>query len=205
MYCLGLLLLAFGVSFSIKSNLGISPVNSIPYILSLVTYRDQGFITTLVFSVYVVLQTIILGKDFRKINFLQIVFAGIFGYFVSFSNAIFEGITHPEHYLIQLLFLGISLVFVAIGLLLYLASDIVPQPPEGLILAISQKYSLIFSRVKVVFDSSVVLIACMISLIFFKEIIGIREGTFISAILIGKLLGILNKYFKSRVVEYLYR
>lgn len=197
--------MAFGVTFSIKSNLGISPVNSIPYILSLVTTIDQGLLTTAVFSLYVILQVIILKKEFKKINFLQIIFASIFGYFVSFSNSLFEGVAQPENYMIQLLFLGISLVFVAIGLLFYLSSDIVPQPPEGLILAISLKYSLIFSKVKVAFDSSAVLIACIVSLLYFKEIIGIREGTIISAILIGKMLGILNKYYKTTVVDFLYR
>lgn len=205
LYSLGLLFLAFGVSLSIKSNLGISPVNSIPYILSLITLVDQGLITTLVFSLYVLLQIVLLKKDFKIINLFQLVSASAFGYFVSFSNGIFRKIPSPENYPNKLLFLGMSIVIVSIGLLFYLSSDIVPQPPEGLMLAISKKYSLIFPKVKVIFDCSVVLIACGISLIYFKDIRGIREGTFISAILIGKLLGILNKYFKKTVVKQLYR
>lgn len=204
LYSLGLLFMAFGVSFSIKSNLGISPVNSIPYVLSLVTLIDQGLITTLVFSVYILMQIVLLKKDFKKINFLQIISASAFGYFVSFSNSIFGRIPYPEIYALKLIFLVVSISFIAIGLLFYLSADIVPQPPEGLILAISNKFSLEFSKVKVLFDSSAVLIACLISLIYFKDIRGIREGTIISAILIGKLLGILSKYFKKSIVKFLY-
>jgi len=45
-YCLGLFFLAVGVTFSIKSNLGISPVNSIGYVLSLVLGINQGKVIT---------------------------------------------------------------------------------------------------------------------------------------------------------------
>ncbi|MGL5435851.1 MAG: hypothetical protein ACRDBO_10700 [Lachnospiraceae bacterium] len=37
-----------------------------------------------------------------------------------------------EHYLVRLGFLGICMLLVALGLLFYLAADIVPQPAEGI-------------------------------------------------------------------------
>ena len=41
-YLLGLFILALGVSFSVKSRLGVSPVNSIPYTVSMLTGIEQG-------------------------------------------------------------------------------------------------------------------------------------------------------------------
>ena len=35
-YAAGLLFMAFGVAFSVNSGLGVSPVNSLPYVVSLV-------------------------------------------------------------------------------------------------------------------------------------------------------------------------
>ena len=41
-YCLGLMLLALGVAVSVNSNLGVSPVNSLPYIVSLIINVPMG-------------------------------------------------------------------------------------------------------------------------------------------------------------------
>ena len=42
LYCVGLMFLAFGVAFSVNSNLGVSPVNSLPYVISLILKVDLG-------------------------------------------------------------------------------------------------------------------------------------------------------------------
>jgi len=201
-YCFGLLCLAFGVSFSIKSNLGVSPINSIPYVLSLVTGRGQGLITTMIFSLYVMMQILILRKEFQIKNLLQLMFASLFGNLVTFSNHVLRNIIVPEHYFIRLSCLVISILFVAIGLLLYLSTDIVPQPPEGLMLAISKKTGIRMSKIKVLFDCTAVAIAAIISLIAFREMRGVREGTIISAILIGKALDLLSSKWKKTVVDF---
>lgn len=201
-YCLGLLCLAFGVSFSIKSNLGVSPINSIPYVLSLVTGKGQGLITTVIFSLYVVMQILLLRKEFQIKNLLQLIFASLFGSFVTFSNDVLKNLIVPDLYLVRLCYLVISIVLVALGLLLYLSTDIVPQPPEGLMLAISKKTGIKMSKIKVIFDCTVVVIAAAISLIAFKEMRGVREGTIISAILIGKVLELLSVKWKKTVVDF---
>ena len=41
-YAVGLLFMAFGVAFSVNSGLGVSPVNSLPYVVSLVLGVDMG-------------------------------------------------------------------------------------------------------------------------------------------------------------------
>jgi uncharacterized membrane protein YczE len=196
--------MAIGVAFSIKSNLGVSPVNSIPYVLSLVTKINQGLLTTIIFSIYVLLQIIILRRQFKPIQLLQIVFSGIFGYFVSFANFMLQGIESPSNYILKLVFLGVSIFVVAVGILLYLTANIMPQPPEGLMLAICKKTGIQFHKMKITFDSTVVVIAAAISFIAFGKLNGVREGTIISAILIGKILGALTKRWESTIVELIF-
>lgn len=202
-YCLGLLLLAFGVTFSIKSNLGVSPINSIPYVLSLITGLDQGVLTTSVFCVFILMQIVMLRKDFKPINFLQIVFSSLFGYFVTFSNSIwtFEA---PNSYVFRLGLLVISMVFVALGLMFYLAADIVPMPAEGTMIAIQLKRGIEFSKIKVIFDTAMVIIAGILSLVCFRELQGVREGTLIAAIGIGKILGILRKKYQKTIEDFVH-
>lgn len=203
-YCLGLLLLAFGVTFSIKSNLGVSPINSIPYVLSLITKVDQGLLTTLVFSTFILMQIVILRRDFKIINLVQIIFASAFGSFVTFSNNIWT-FQAPSNYVIRLILLGISMVFVAVGLLFYLAADIVPMPAEGVMIAIQSKTNKEFAKIKVIFDTTVVIIATILSLVLLGGLVGIREGTLIAAIGIGKILGILKKKYNNYVVDFINR
>lgn len=201
-YSLGLFFMAIGVSISIIINLGVSPVNSLPYVLSLAMGIEQGLLIMLVFTFYVLLQILILGKEFKWINLLQIVFSCIFSYFVTFSNFIFRNITEPSYYIIKLIFLCISIICVSIGLMFYLAADIVPQPAEGIMLAIGKKTGMELSKIKVMFDCFVVVIAVVISLISFGDIKGVREGTILAAIFIGKMLGILNKKYKKIITDF---
>ena len=67
-YTLGLFSLAIGVTLSIKSQLGVSPVNSLPYVVSQVMNLELGLVTTLVFTVYVLMQILLLRKDFKIYN-----------------------------------------------------------------------------------------------------------------------------------------
>lgn len=201
-YVLGLFFIAMGVTFSIKSNLGISPVNSIPYVLSIVTKIDQGFLTIAVFCSFIALQVLILKKDFKPINYFQIVFSFLFGYFVAFSNAIFT-FPAPEAYVVRLILLGMSIFLIALGLLFYLTAHLVPLPAEGATLALSGRFNIEMHRMKVLFDSSAVVIAALISYITMRQIIGIREGTVISAFVIGKALGVLIGRFQKPLFLFL--
>lgn len=40
-------------TFSVKSNLGVSPISSIPYIISLIADIDQGLCTTIIFTGFI--------------------------------------------------------------------------------------------------------------------------------------------------------
>ncbi|SDL04247.1 YczE/YyaS/YitT family protein [Natronincola ferrireducens] len=201
LYVVGLFVLALGVIFSVKSNLGVTPVTSIPYVLSVIANRDLGLVTTTIFTFYVFLQILILRGQFQLKQLLQIVCASIFGIFVTLANRIFI-FNAPATYGGQVLFLLISIVLVAIGLLLYLAADIIPQPAEGLVLTIAQKKKIEFSKAKILFDITCVSLSILLILLTMGELQGIREGTLISAIGIGKVLGILSKRFKKYLIGF---
>ncbi|MBW8382878.1 MAG: hypothetical protein K0M69_10220 [Youngiibacter sp.] len=184
------------MTFSIKSNLGISPVNSIGYVLSLVLGINQGKVITGVFILYVLLQ-VLLRKSFKPAYLLQIVFSTVFGYFVSFSNSILS-FPSASNYPLQLVYLAISIVLVAVGVTLYLGADLMPMPAEGVMLAITDLTGISFHKVKMMFDTTVVIVSVIISLLFLGRIAGVREGTLLSAVLIGKLVGVFNSILAKK-------
>jgi uncharacterized membrane protein YczE len=187
-YCVGLLVLALGVAFSINSNLGVSPVNSLPYVLSLITNLNLGLAVTLVFSLYLVLQVLIERRDFKWINLTQLLATVLFGYFVDFTKTLLGTFSLPT-YFGQLTMLGISIVLMAIGLSIYLAADLVVMPIEGLTLTLhKRRQDRTFGWVKSRLDTSVVIIGVALSFAFLGDLQGIREGTVLSALLIGRLM-----------------
>lgn len=93
-YLIGLFIMTIGVSMSVKSNLGVSPVSSIPYTITCITGLEMGK-ATIVFHIFlVILQILILRKAFKIKNLLQVIVGVVFGYFTTFSNFLFHICQH---------------------------------------------------------------------------------------------------------------
>lgn len=199
LYVAGLMILAFGVAFSIRSNLGVSPVSSIPSTLNLITGLSVGTLTFLFYSFCVLLQIILLKRDFKVKNLLQVIFSSVLGVFMDFSLNVTKGFV-PPNYLIQVMFLLVSLLLIGVGVFLLVITDIIYNAPEGLCMAISTKFNLEFASVKGKFDIACVLISLSLSLIFLGNLGLIREGTVIAALSIGKIVGFFMRRFGKRIV-----
>ena len=72
MYFVGLFLMTIGIAISVKSNLGVSPVSSIPYTMTCVWGIEMGKATILFHTILVLIQIILLRRNFKPINLLQI-------------------------------------------------------------------------------------------------------------------------------------
>lgn len=70
-YLVGLFIMTIGVSMSVKSNLGVSPVSSITYTITCITGLEMGKATILFHIVLVIIQIIILRKDFKIKTFYR--------------------------------------------------------------------------------------------------------------------------------------
>jgi len=198
LYLLGNFVLAFGVAVAVKADLGITPVNSIAFVASRVFSVDHGLMTALVYCGYVLIQFAILRKEFHPINFLQIGVAWLFGFFVSMCNRLLS-FPSPEIYWLRLLLMIASVVIIALGILLYLRANLLPQPAEGLMLAIQKKTGWKLHNIKVIFDFTVVASAALLSLVTVHRIIGIREGTLIAMLGVGRIMGVLSEWVGKRI------
>ena len=79
MYFIGLFVMTIGIAVSVKSNLGVSPVSSIPYTMTCVWGIEMGKATILFHIVLVVIQILLLRKKFKPVQLLQIL-VGIVGH-----------------------------------------------------------------------------------------------------------------------------
>ena len=198
-YCFALFLMALGVAYSANSNLGISPVNSLPYVISDIIHVAPGTCVIIVFCSYILVQIILLRKEFNPINLCQIIFSTIFGYFVNFTKWIVGDFMLPGGYVGRLLMQCAGIIFVAFGVFLYLEVELVPMPMEGMTMAIAKKVNRPFPTVKIVVDCAVVVLGVLLTVLFLHKIpfvhegVRIREGTILAAIVTGKIVAIFRK------------
>jgi uncharacterized membrane protein YczE len=203
-YLLGLTLIAFGSNVAIISELGISPVNSIPLVLSLqFDFLSKGNWATIIFCVFILIQLLILLKHFKWYYVFQILVSFVFGW-------LFDLTTLPDklivdNYLIRLLYLLASVVIIALGVMLYLEGNIMSMPAEGVALAVSKRTKWKVSTCKIVFDVTVMATAVALSLIFFKDLKGVREGTVIAAFGVGFVMRFISKGLKKPLQRWIYK
>lgn len=202
-YCLGLFTVALGVSFSVKSDLGVSPVNSIPYVISLFTGIEQGRCVTAIFICFIGLQFLISPKTFSVKNLLQIIGSTVFGYFVTAANRLTVGIPGCANYPMRLLYLLISMILIAIGVSLYMKPALLPLPAEGIMQALVDRFGIRFPNAKSGVDTTMVIVATVLSFLFFGKLNGVREGTIIAALGIGQLVKLWNKIAGNKVTKFL--
>lgn len=197
-YLLSLFIISLGASLSIKANLGTSPLICLPYVSSLITKFSVGEVMFVFTVLFILIQVILLRKDFEKRQYLQLIMGTIFSGFIDFSLMLVNFI-NPVGYISQMSLLLISCIVVAFGVLLEIKTEIVYLPADGVIVAISKVLKIEFPKVKPFVDTSMVVIAAILSIIFLGYLAGVREGTIISAIIIGPIVKILKKYLDNYI------
>ena len=193
----GLMIMTLGVIISVKSDLGVTPISSIPYTITVVSGLDLG-ITTMLFSVLMVLlQIMVLRKRYELIDLLQLPISLLFGAFMTASGQLMSGIPQPESLPIRLIMMLISTVVVAFGVFLYISPGFVPLSPEGFVIALSKVTKKPFASIKVVYDVSMVLISMVTCLLMVHSLGSVGIGTVVSAVLIGNEVKVFTKIFNS--------
>ena len=198
LYNLGLFIIALGINLSILSNLGVSPVSAFIVPLSKVIHISVGTVTSVCYCMFVGIEIAVLGKRFRIKNLLQVPFSVVFGIFVDLIGSFFSAVVLPN-YAVRFVVMLIGVIACAIGAVLYMAMDVVPNPPEGLILAFTERFAIPFGKLKIVTDCIFVLLGIVLSGFFLGGIQDIREGTIISAIVTGKIIGWLNTRWEVKL------
>lgn len=198
MYFVGLFIMTIGIALSVKSDLGVSPVSSIPYTMTCVWGIEMG-IATIIFHVFLVLiQFLILRKNFKLKSLLQVAVGIVFGMFTTLCNTLVSFLPSTDNIIIRILMMLLSTVFIALGIFMYLPADIVPLAGEGAMKTISDVTGIEFSKVKIGFDCSMVVISAIVCLIAIKNLGSVGIGTIIAAVLVGFFHGLITKAFGDR-------
>ena len=184
LFLVGLFINSLGVSLVTKANLGTSPISSIPYVLSLKFPFTLGNFTIVYNLVLIALQIIILRKNFKIENILQIPVAVMFGYFIDFTMYLLFWVD-PQNYFMKIIALLLGCFVLGFGVYIEVVADVVMLPGESFVRAIVQTWNTNFGITKIIVDSSMVIIAGVLSFAIFGRLNGLREGTVVAALSVG--------------------
>lgn len=193
MLVVGAYIMGLGVALSIRSALGTTPVSSVPYVLSLaVPGLSVGTFTILMNVLFVFAQWLILREGFGKRHLLQIPAVVLYGLFTDLNLWLLSGCL-PDHYPYKLLLALLSCAVMAVGVFLTVRSEVTCMPAEGITLAISWTAKRPFGKVKTGFDSALTATAVLLSFSCLGRLAAVREGTLLSALLVGNILAVIQR------------
>lgn len=190
----GILINSFGIVLITKGALGTSQISSIPYVLSLqLPSISFGMFSFIMNMVYIVLQALLLRRQFKPIQLLQIVVNVVFSASIDVFMAMLSFYA-PQQLFTRVLSAIAGCIVLAFGISVEVAPDLIMVPGEGIVAAISKVSGRRFGSVKVVFDVTLILIAALLSWLFFGNIVGVGVGTLLSAVSVGQFVNLINRH-----------
>lgn len=200
---IGLFFSALGVAITKKGELGVSPISSVANAMS-IQFPQLTLGTWLIIwnCVLIAGQILILRKKFQWIQLLQIPLSFLFGWFTDFGvwlTSFFE----PAQYWKCLALVVIGTVVLGFGICLSVIANVIMNSGEAFVKAIADQTHKEFGLLKIGFDISCVVIAVVLSFIFFRTLVGTREGTLIAAFCTGLVVKFFSRLLWKPLVRIL--
>ena len=199
MFILGIGINSFGIALITKGALGTSQISSIPYVLSLKYSKISfGTWTFLLNILFIIMQVILLKKEFHPVQYLQIFANIIFSCLIDVSMYLLKPLPPGSLYM-QFICLLAGCFILAFGIAVEVAPDVITVPGEGIVRALSLVTNKKFGSIKMIFDITLIIIAVILSFLFFGKLQGIGIGTLVSAITVGRFVNIINKHIDLKI------
>lgn len=189
LYVVGIFVIGFGIVLCVKCGLGISPINSIPYVLSYIWPLSLGIFSIIFYLVNIFIQLMLSHKSDYIGIILQLPVSLVFGLVIDMWNAILPCVTTIG---MKILYLAGSVFFTAFGIMLLVAMHLVPDPPTGTVQCISRFTKKKLGNIKIIYDVSCVVISLFISFMGLHKMLGFGIATIVSALCVGKILAFLQ-------------
>ncbi len=195
----GLFIMGLGICLVSISGLGNSPISSPSWVLSQCTSLSFGTWTLLFTVVFFAGELLLYGWKRRPDIWLQLPVAPVLGLIIDlFMNLIPNG--GNASLLQSLLLLAGGCFTLAGGIWMQVKASVVINPGEGIVKAFACRLGKQFGTVKLIFDSSLVALAFILSIIFLGRVEGLGVGTIVSAVTVGPLVRLCDRLWsRSRL------
>ena len=196
-YAVGLVVLALGLVLNTKTGLGTAPLVSISYVVSQLTGWVFANVTFVVYGLFALIEVAIhlaKGQKKRLVNdVLQLPFALVFTRFMGLFDRVIAPLPGDAPLISRLPLLAVAILLIGTGACLSVRMRLIPNPGDGVVLAISDATGWKLGVTKNAFDLTNVAIACAVGLIARGRLLGVGLGTAASMLGVGRIMDLVGK------------
>lgn len=194
-------LTSFGISFAIKAGIGLAAFDAFNQTLSDTSGLKVGSIVMFAQIFFVFLQLILLKKKTTVKIFLQIPMVILLGQFINFFvYTVFDELVF-NHYLTRLIIFILSQFWISFFVGAILVLDLIAMPIEHFSLILTKRIPFTLGKIRQSIDLILIILSLMLTFIFSVSL-SIREGTLISALIFGPMLGFFMTLIRSYLLEW---
>lgn len=190
---IGIIIIYGSVAVAIKAGIGVLPVDAAIATIADVISMKVGTFSMLFHGSFFVGQILIEKKQFRKTEFLQILYIVLGGTVLNFIlYVILKDLTFT-FYPIRLIACILAFIVSAFGCTMVLETRLMRTPMEGCIQLIAERIGTKMGSLRQKIDIGLVLLSVVLTLIFRTDWT-LREGTVIAALIFGPAMDFWQKY-----------
>ncbi len=196
-YVLGILLPAFAGAMMAKADFGLSMIVAPSYILHCKLSQYHPFFTfgscSYLFEAALLLLMVLILRRFKLSYLFSFVTAVIFGLMLDASTFLLRNVP-MDAMLPRILFFAGGMVLCSIGIAFMWHTYISSEVYELFVKEVAQRFRFNIGVVKTVYDYSSLALSVLLSLVFFRTIVGIGWGTVICTVINGVSINCVSKW-----------
>ena len=196
-YILSLLILALGLTLNTKTGLGVSPIISLSYSISQIFHMNFGNTTLVWYTVFVIAQLIIRGKNRRWYDLLQIPLSIVFTRFLNLFEKCIPWET--DSFAANMALLIVAIICTGVGAAMSVNMRLIPNPGDGIVAAIADFIHKDMGFAKNMFDLLNICMTFVIGIISGHFLLGIGVGTVFAVIGVGRAVAAFNYLCKEKM------
>lgn len=162
------------------------------FLLTKLTGLSMGFYVFLTNVFFFVLQIMVNHKNFWIKAVKQLPICFVFGMIFDVAMMVTAAMV-PQTYMQQVLMVLLGTTLTGLGIASMVFARLAILPPEGLVLSIMERWGGSFGHLRMGVDVFLVTVTVILSLFTFGTIVGLREGTLITAVCSGQIAKVFLK------------
>lgn len=152
-YGIGVLMLAVGITMNTKTGMGVSPIVSVAYSAARIFGWSLGSMTFAVYCLFVAGEFLLRGKHYRWKDLLQLPFSLVFGELLDLVDRLVTYDSTHHSLAENLCFLVAAVVACGIGVVMTVNMQLVPNPGDGIVQALAERFGKEQGVMKNMFDT----------------------------------------------------
>lgn len=197
-YCLGICFLSIGITLNTKTGLGLSPVTSVPYSVSMAFGWNFSVVLCWYYILCALFQIAVKRKKSSWKEVAQVpasfIFSAVQGWFAGRMEFIQADVWWEAYCL-----LPFAVIFTGFGIALMVNMELVVNPADGVPAVVGSLIHKDLGLSKNFVDAALVLLTCTIDLVFSRRILSLGIGTVVCMVGNGRAVALFDKLFKKKV------